>query len=160
MTVLSASASPAIYFASVTTATSRAYLRAGMWGACSSGFGLRYVLAAALRRGALIDDSGTALHGCTDSQGAYSLTATVSVVDLQPGLPPQYAILSLLGSHDTGPLVCYLVSFLLLIFAFGPWLYDVLAAKGPSVISRIVRYPASERDLSADTSDNDRIGRP
>jgi hypothetical protein len=91
----------------------------------------------------LICERGSALHGCTSSLGAYSLTATVSVVTTQPGLPQQYTILSLLGSHDTGPLVCYLVSFLLLIIAFGPWLYEVFSTKSRPYIARIVSQRVS-----------------
>lgn len=86
----------------------------------------------------LMSFRGAALHGCTSSLGAYSLTAIVPAVTSQPGLPQQYTILSLLGSHDTGPIVCYLVSFLLLIIAFGPWLYEVFTTKSRSRIARIV----------------------
>jgi len=81
---------------------------------------------------------GSALHGCTSSLGAYSLTAIVPAVTSQSGLPRQCTILSLLGSRDTGPLVCYLVSFLLLTIAFGPWLYEGFTTKSRSGIARIV----------------------
>jgi hypothetical protein len=102
-----------------------------------------------------LSDSGTALHGCTSSQGAYSLTAAVSVASTEPGLPPQYAFFSLLGSHDTGPLVCYLVSFLLLIIAFGPWLYEIFSVKSRSFsIARIVSDLVC---LHADQTDGQRL---
>ena len=72
-------------------------------------------------------------HGCTDSQGGYSISARVPVATTQLGAPLQYANLFLLGSHDTGPLVCFLVSFLLVTVAFGPWLYEVFSTKRKSL---------------------------
>jgi hypothetical protein len=40
--------------------------------------------------------------------------------------------------------VCYLVSFLLLIIAFGPWLYEVFSTKSRPYIARIVSHGVSE----------------
>jgi len=61
------------------------------------------------------------------------------VTSTQPLQSPQYTIVSLLGSHDTGPLVCFLVSFLLVIIAIGFWLYEVFSIKTRSLgIAKII----------------------
>jgi len=98
----------------------------------------------------LTHDSTDNPHGCTDSQGAYSLTARLAVTSTQPLQSPQYTIVSLLGSHDTGPLVCFLVSFLLVIIAIGFWLYEVFSIKTRSLgIAKIVNFPNTQHCISS-----------
>jgi hypothetical protein len=103
-----------------------------MWGVCSVGFGVEYVRASGRWFQALQSRSLRA-HGCTSSQGAYTLLTRVSVENSHFGSQPQYANLYLLGRHDTGPLVCFLASFLCATIAFGPWLYDVFSNKRQSL---------------------------
>jgi hypothetical protein len=78
----------------------------------------------------LTPNSNTGVNGCTKSQGGYSVGADIMLASTQLGQAPQYAYLWLLKVKDTGPLVCFLVSFLLVTIAMlGPWGYEIFGHK-------------------------------
>jgi hypothetical protein len=64
---------------------------------------------------------------------------------------PSSARFELLGSHATGPLVCLLVSFLLVTTALGTWTYDVLGTDHDTLrITRPVSTATYRVQLDAD----------
>lgn len=148
--VLTSSATETLLFASLHDPSHASRIAVGMWGACSKlSFGsVIHSLSLLLCVSVCVTDvgrgDGQEYNECTPSKGAYDLT--IFLPTISPDGVPQTGIptpLDLLRGSDTGPLLCLLVSFLLVTVAMVPWFLDVFRHSSKTGrISRIVSPPS------------------
>lgn len=146
--LISVPATTTIYFAEATSSVDAWNIRVGTWGACSPGISFGYVpnnlhsfKLAALSRSRSGERN---IRGCTSSSGAYDLSAELPLTQTDSTAPPQQIHVHLLSGSQTGPLICGLVAFIMLVPATGLWIHEVFSAvKKPLVMAVSRKTPWS-----------------